>query len=118
MRYSCRHGVLDHIYIVTIQCRFVIKLLLRFQIVYTVPEQNFSLDKWYESITDWQELFKCEADPSHPAWWGYSFIFPTGDLPLNRVSFLGFRFPDRISFSYSWLNGKVNILHYYSGTSL
>ena len=29
---------------------------------------------------------------------GYSYIFPYGDVPLNRVSFSGFRIRDRVSF--------------------
>ena len=30
--------------------------------------------------------------------WGYSYIFLYGDVPLNRVSFSGFRLRDRVSF--------------------
>ena len=29
---------------------------------------------------------------------GYSYIFLYGDVPLNRVSFSGFRLRDRVSF--------------------
>ena len=34
----------------------------------------------------------------YPGGGGYSYIFPYGDMPLNRVSFSGFRLQDRVSF--------------------
>ena len=43
---------------------------------------------------------------------GLLFYFSVQDVPLNRISFSGFRLPYRISFLYSWLDDRLHILHY------
>ena len=40
------------------------------------------------------KLWHLMSDPGG----GYSYIFPYGDVPLNMVSFSGFRLQDRVSF--------------------
>ena len=35
---------------------------------------------------------------SNPGGGGYSYVILYGDVPLNRVSFSGFRLQDRVSF--------------------
>ena len=46
----------------------------------------------------YQRYESCLHSRVPPRGGGYSYIFLYGDVPLNRVSFSGFRLRDRVSF--------------------